>query len=121
MHGPSLKSSNLPGLFCLPGPGPWTLNPLFLLVAIDDAAAVQVIRAELDGHAVAGKDADEVLAHAAGDVREDLVLILELDLEQRVGQGLDDRCHYFNRIFLRQTLSSEGPIRCAPRVKPWFY
>src|ERR1700761_4383251 len=37
------------------------------------------------------------------------MLVLELHLEQRVGQRLDDRCHYLNRIFLRQTLSSKGP------------
>src|SRR5580658_5291654 len=37
------------------------------------------------------------------------MLVLKLHLEQRVGQGLQDRCHYLNRIFLRQTLSSKGP------------
>ncbi len=47
-------------LFWTPGPKPWTL-----LVAVNDAAAVQVVRAELDGNSVAGEDADEVLAHAA--------------------------------------------------------
>src|SRR5579875_4189438 len=92
-----------------------------LLVAVHNAAAVEVIRAELDGHAIAGENADEVLAHASGDMRENLVLVLELHLEQRVRQGLQDRCHYLNRIFLRQTLSSKGPIRvAAPRPTDWF-
>jgi hypothetical protein len=38
-------------------------------------------------------------------VRKGLMLVLKLDLEHRIGQGLDDRGHYFNCIFLRQTIS----------------
>src|SRR5713226_8064373 len=34
-----------------------------LLVAIDDAAARQVVRRKLDGYFVSRKDADEILAH----------------------------------------------------------
>ena len=34
-----------------------------LLVAVDDAAAVQVVWAEFDGDAISGKNANEVLAH----------------------------------------------------------
>ena len=78
-----------------------------LLVAVDDAAAVEVVRAELNRDAVAGEDTNEVLAHASGDVCEGLMLVFKLDLEQRIGQRLDDDCHYFNCIFLRQTLSFE--------------
>src|SRR5882762_11486590 len=33
------------------------------------------------------------------------MLVLKLDFEKRIGQGLNDRCHYFNCIFLRQTIS----------------
>src|SRR5665213_3506020 len=96
-------------------PQPRTDN-LFLLVAVNDAPAVQVVRTQLDGDAVSGKDADEVFAHATGDVREDLMLVLELDLEQRVGQDLGDHCHDFNSIFLRQTISSNGPLRARSIV-----
>ena len=42
----------------------WRLEASSLPVAVDDTAAVQVIRAQLDGYAVAGEDTDEVLAHA---------------------------------------------------------
>src|ERR1035437_4841358 len=79
-----------------------------LLVAVDDAAAVEIVRAELNRDAVAGEDTNEVLAHASGDVCEGLVLVFKLDLEQRIGQCLDDHRHYFNCIFLRQTLSFTG-------------
>ncbi len=72
MHGPSFETS-----------GSWLLFPVvggvslflrtnnlqpttrLLLVAVDDATAVQVVGAKLDGYAVAGEDADEVLAHTA--------------------------------------------------------
>jgi hypothetical protein len=76
-----------------------------LLVAIDNAAAVEVVRAELNRDAVAGEDADEVFAHTSGDVCKGLMLILKLDLEHRIWQGLNDYRHDFNCIFLRQTIS----------------
>ena len=76
-----------------------------LLVAVDDAATVEIVRAELNRDAVAGEDADEVFTHTSGDVRKGLMLVLKLDLEHRVRQGLYDDCHYFNCIFLRQTVS----------------
>jgi hypothetical protein len=83
-----------------------------LLVAVDYSAAVEVIRAELNRDAVAGEDTDEVFAHASGDVCEGLMLVFKLDLEQRIGQCLDDNRHYFNCIFLRQTLSFAEWERC---------
>src|ERR1700735_5366608 len=44
-------------------------------------------------------------------MRQDLVLVLELYLEQRIWQRLNDHRHYFNCIFLRQTVSFD---RVAP-------
>jgi hypothetical protein len=76
-----------------------------LLVAVHNATAVQVIRAQLNGDSVTGEDADEVLAHSARNMRQYLVLVLELYLEQRIGQRLNDYRHHFNSIFLRQTIS----------------
>src|SRR5271155_1947236 len=76
-----------------------------LLVTVDDAAAVEVVRAELNRDAVAGEDADEVFAHTSGDVCKGLMLVFKLDLEHRVWQSLDNDCHHFNCIFLRQTIS----------------
>src|SRR5687768_2448884 len=52
-----------------------------LLVAVGDAASVEVVRRELDLHAVPWKDPDVVAAHLAADVAEHLVLVVELHLE----------------------------------------
>src|SRR5579863_2278004 len=76
-----------------------------LLVAVNDSAAVQVVGAQLHRHAVAGKDADKVLAHPARDMGEHLMVVLKLDLEHGIGQRLGDRRHDFNRVFLRQSIS----------------
>src|ERR1700727_3944038 len=81
-----------------------------LLVAVDNAAAVEVVRAELNRDAVAGEDTNEVFAHTSRDVCKGLMLVLKLDLEHRVRQGLDDHRHHFNCIFLRQTISF-GSVR----------
>ena len=81
-----------------------------LLVTVDNAAAVEVVWAELNRDTIAGEDADEVFAHTTGNVREDLVLVLQLNFEKRVGQSLDDRGHYLNCIFLRQTISFDGAL-----------
>ena len=71
-----------------------------LLVTVDDAAARQIVRRELDGDAITGEDADEILAHLAGDMGEHLMLVIELDPKHGVGQRLDDRAHYLDRVFL---------------------
>src|SRR5512142_895260 len=55
-----------------------------LLVAVGDAASSQVVGRELDLHLVAGRDADVVHAHLAGDVSEHLVPVLKLDTEHGV-------------------------------------
>src|SRR5699024_1475163 len=62
----------------------WFLLPGQLLVAVG-------VGAELDDHAVLGKDADVVLAHLPGDVREHLVPVVELDPEARIRKRLRDR------------------------------
>src|SRR5258708_661272 len=61
-----------------------------LLVAVDDPATGQVVRAELDDDPVVREDPDVVHPHLAGDVRQDLVPVRQLNAEHRVGQGLDD-------------------------------
>src|SRR6188768_3659196 len=72
----------------------------------DDAAAGQVVRAELHHHAVLGEDPDVVLAHLPGDVREDLVTVRELYPEHRVRECLDDRAlDLDDAVLLGHTLS----------------
>src|SRR5262249_15888603 len=64
-------------------------RPLAQRPAVGDPALVEVVRRDRDGHDVAGQDADEVLADLAGDVRDDLVPVVQADAELRVGQGGD--------------------------------
>ena len=71
-----------------------------LAFAKDDAAFGQIVRGELDPDAVARHDADEMLAHPAGDVGHDDMSALDLDAKPRVGQGLrhdalDLKCFFF--------------------------
>src|SRR5712691_11694115 len=71
-------------------------------VAVGDAAAVQVVRGELDLDFVAREDADVVLAHLAGDRRENAVAALELDPEHRAGQRLYDLALDLDFLFLER-------------------
>src|SRR4051794_6362040 len=69
------------------------------LVAIHDAAAVQVVRRQLDLDLVAWVDPDAEAAHLAGRVTEGFVAVFELDLEQSVGKGLDDLAVQLDFLF----------------------
>jgi hypothetical protein len=72
-----------------------------LLLPEDDSALGQIVGGEFDLDAVAGEDADEVLAHLAGDVAEDLAVgVVETKLEHRVGQRGNDNCFNFDRFAL---------------------
>src|ERR1700677_4314491 len=91
-----------------------------LLVTVDNAAAVEVVWTELNRDAV-GEDEDEVFAHTSGDVCKGLVLVLKLDLEHRIRQGLNGHCHHFNCIFLRQTISFGGKEANPLYLHNFFY
>src|SRR5438552_183310 len=68
--------------------------------AVDDAAAVEVVRRELDPHAVAEQHPDPVALHPAGGVSEHLVAVVEPDPEHPVAQGLDDLAFHLDLLFL---------------------
>src|SRR3954454_2934668 len=71
-----------------------------LPVAVDDAGAVEVVRRQLDAHAVAREDADAEAAHLPGDLAESHVIVVELHAEHRVGEGLDDLALELDLLFL---------------------
>src|SRR5450432_4014739 len=76
-----------------------------LLVAVDDAAAGEVVRAELDDDPVTGQDADVVHAHLAADMSEHLVTVRQLDPEHGVRERLDDLALDLDGpVFLRHIL-----------------
>ncbi len=66
--------------------------------AVDDSAFIEVVRGHFEFDAVAIGEADEAFAHLAGDVREDLVLVRELDTEHGPGEDGDDFAFGFNKF-----------------------
>src|SRR5436190_12654091 len=72
-----------------------------ILQAVRDPAAGQVVGRQLDSHAVAGQDPDEVHPKLSGDMRQHFVSVLELDRKHGVGQRLHDRAFNLDRISLR--------------------
>src|SRR5229473_8510614 len=71
-----------------------------LLVAIHNPAARQIVRRKLHGDFVSRQNPDEILAHLAGNVRQNLVLVFQLNAEHRVRQRLDHRGHDLNGVLL---------------------
>jgi len=74
-------------------------------IAVHDSAAIQVVGTQFHRYAVAGKNADKVLAHASRDMGQHLVIVLEFDLEHGVRKRFHHHRHYLNRVFLRQAVS----------------
>src|SRR6516225_4982680 len=85
---------SFPDSFC-----PTKTHPL--LVAVNDPATRQIIRRKLDGYFVSRQNADEILAHLPGNVRQDLVLVFQFYAEHGVRKRLDHGCHDFNGILFR--------------------
>src|SRR5204863_3461927 len=86
-------------------------DPARLAMPVDDPRAVEVVRGQLDPHAVTGQDADPKPPHLARDVPEHHVVVVELDAEHRVRQGLDDLALELDLFFLCHDLSvAEGPV-----------
>ena len=79
------------------------------LVAEADASALQVVRRHLHDHAVADAGADAELAHLAGRVGEDLVVVVELHAEVSVRQHLGDGAVEFQHFFLGHAFLSKLP------------
>src|SRR5699024_4504289 len=87
------------------------------LVAVHDAAPVEVVGAQLDDHTVLGKDADVVLAHLPGDVREHDVPVVELDPETRIRERLRDSALDLDHAVLLRHASPISRLRhCRRRV-----
>src|SRR5712692_9309715 len=81
-----------------PGPTPAPTPRRRSFEPVDDSPARQVVGRQLHLHPVARQDTDKVLTHLAGDMRQHLVLVLELHPEHGVGERLDHRGHHFDGI-----------------------
>ena len=68
-------------------------------MAEGDASLAQVVRGEFDIDLISDADANEVLAHLAGDVREDLVACRQRDPKHGAGQHLRDGALQANWFF----------------------
>ena len=62
----------------------------FLLESEYDASLSEVVGAHLDLHLVSGQDFDVVHAHLAGDVRGDLMAVLQLHAEHGIGERFNN-------------------------------
>src|SRR6266849_7267190 len=69
-------------------------------VAITDAAARQVVRAHFDAYPIAEQDADAELAHLAARIGQQLMPVVELDFELRIGQRIDDGTVHLDGVVL---------------------
>src|SRR5205823_371727 len=67
---------------------------------VDDAAAIEVVRRQLDANAVTRVHANAEPAHLAGGVPEGLVTVVELDAEHPVPKRLDDLTGHLDLVFL---------------------
>lgn len=72
-----------------------------------DAGFAEVVGGHLDIDLVADADADEVLAHFAGDVGENLVAVGQRDTKHGARQDLGHRPRDFDWFFFGQALNPE--------------
>lgn len=75
------------------------------LMSVGDTSLRKVIYRNINCHSVTRKDLDEVHPHLTGDMRQNLMVILQLHLEHCVGQRLNNNtfsgycivfCHAFS-------------------------
>ena len=80
-----------------------------------DARLAEVVRGHLDIHAINNTDADEMLAHLAGDVGEDFMAVGEGHAKHGAGQHLGYRARQFNGFFFCHNENSVAPP-CASKA-----
>ncbi len=95
-----------------------------LLFPENDARLGEIVRGKLDRHFVARDDADEMLAHFAGNMREHVTLTREIDSEHRSRQNLGHCAFHHDLFFLRhgaEIYSRRGPAQggsASPKTMP---
>src|SRR5947208_16666007 len=89
-------------------------------VSIYDSPAIKIIRRELNRNFVSRKNTNEILAHFAGNVRQDLMLVFKFHPEHGVWQRLNHCGHYLNRVFsahsLLESASSHSLLASSPSI-----
>src|SRR6267143_1694867 len=90
-----------------------------LLEPVRDPTSGQVVGGQLHRDLVAGQDPDAVHSHLAGHVGQDLVAIVHLHPEHRVGQRLDHLALHLDCVFLAHGFSAfHRRLGRTPNVDP---
>src|SRR5687768_6153869 len=89
-------------------------------VAVDDAAAPEVVGRELDLDPVAREDPDPVAAHLSGRVPEGLVAVVERDAEEAVPERLDHFALHLDLVFLVALLGRNRVSQARLREKRYL-
>src|SRR5664279_5443530 len=78
-----------------------------LLEPVGNTAPGEVVGRQFDPYAIPGQNADEVHPQLSADVRQDTMLVLQLDGEHGIRKRFDDRSLDLDRILLghRRTLT----------------
>jgi hypothetical protein len=79
------------------------LEPLLSLVPESDAAPREVVRRDLEGNAIAGEHTDAKPSHLARDSGVDIVSVVHLHTEGRVGENFSDGTFELDCFFLGHT------------------
>src|SRR5204863_1719267 len=88
------------------------------LEAVGDPPLGQVIGRHFDQHLVASQHPDAVLAHLAGRVSDDLVVVFQFYSKGGVGQQFADRAWKLQQLFFRHATSSSADFLTAMPMKP---
>src|ERR1700734_3041297 len=91
-----------------------------LRMTVNDARFVQVVGRHLDVHFVANRDADEILAHFAGDMGKDLVPVGERDTEHRAGKHLRYVSSQFDWLFFWHNVCEPSSVPISSEKSIFF-
>ena len=69
-----------------------------LFIPPDDPSLVEIVGRELDGHLIAGKDADKIHSQLAADMSKNLMSVVQSNLKHCIRQFLDYSSFNFNNI-----------------------
>ncbi|VTZ22375.1 hypothetical protein MPC1_1210006 [Methylocella tundrae] len=89
------------GRSCAPRPEVSPSSGIGSLEAVGDATLGQVVGRHFDEDLVARKNTNPVLAHFAGRMGDDLMLVFELNPKCRIRQQFDDDSWKFKQFFFR--------------------
>src|SRR5580692_10139197 len=87
-----------------------------VLVPEDQSPLFQVIGRDFDSDPVAGQGLDAVLFHPSGRVGDELMAVVELNAETRIGQDFGDQALEFQKFFFRHVMILSTGRSNAPRV-----